>query len=91
MSRKIHTDPKQIPANVKVLGVRVRFPRVLFATDEGLLENLTIHDTRIVYVEISDEEYERLRGNQAAINAFGQVLGPEIARVLGGFVKEWHA
>lgn len=91
MSRKIHTDPKTIPPNTRVLGVRVRIPRILFATDEGVLDEMTLHDTRIVYVEISLEEYERLRGNQAAINAFGEALGPEIARALGGYVKAWHA
>ena len=91
MSRKIYTDPESIPPNARVLGVRVRIPRVLFATDEGVIDQLTIHDKRIVYVEITEEEYERLRGNQAAINAFGESLGPEIAQALGGFVKQWHA
>lgn len=91
MSRKIYTDPNQVPANVKVLGIRVRVPRILFATDEGVLDDLTIHDTQVVYVEITAAEYERLRGDQSAINAFGQMLGPEIAQALGGFVKAWHA
>ncbi len=91
MSRKIYTAPESIPPNARVLGIRVRIPRILFATDDGVLDQLTLHDTHIVYVEISDEEYERLRGNQAAINAFGESLGPEIAQALGGFVKQWHA
>lgn len=91
MSRKIHTDPNQVPTNVKVLGIRVRVPRILFATNEGVMDDMTIHDTQIVYVEISDEEYERLRKDQTAINAFGESLGPEIAQALGGYVKRWHA
>lgn len=91
MPRKIHTDPKQVPANVKVLGIRVRIPRILFATDEGVMDDMTIHDTQVVYVEISDAEYERLRKDQTAINAFGESLGPEISQALGGFVKRWHA
>lgn len=91
MSRKIYTDQNQAPTNVKVLGIRVRIPRIMFATDEGVLDDMTIHDTQLVYVEITDEEFERLRGNQAAINTFGESLGPEIAQTLGGFVKAWHA
>lgn len=90
MSRKIYTDPNQVPPNAKVLGVRVRVPRVMFATDEGVLDEMTIHDTQLVYVEITNAEYQRLCGNQAAINAFGKSLGPEIAHALGGFVKAWH-
>ena len=89
--RKIYTDPNQVPANAKVLGIRVRVPRIMFAIDEGVLDDMTIHDTRIVYVEITEAEYQRLRGNQNAINAFGETLGPEIAQALGGFVKKWHA
>lgn len=89
--RKIHTDPNQVPTNVKVLGVRVRVPRILFATYEGTLHDLTLHDTQVVYVEISDEEYERLRKDQNAVNAFVESLGPEIAQALGGYVKGWHA
>ena len=79
MSRKIYTDPNQIPAASKVLGIRVRMPRVMFATDEGVQEDLT------------PEEWNRVQGDQAAINALGQSLGPEIAEALGGYVKAWHA
>lgn len=74
-----------------MLGICVRLPQILFATDEGVIEDMTMYQTQIVYVEISDEEYKRLRHNQAAINAFGESLGPEIAQALGGYVKRWHA
>jgi len=91
MSRKIYTDSNTIPSHSKVLGIRVRVPRMLFATDEGMHEDLTLTQTRVVFVELTDEEWNRVQGNQAAINALGQSLGPEIAAALGGYVKAWHA
>ncbi len=91
MSRKIYTDPNTIPPNAKVLGIRVRMPRILFATPNGVNEDLTLSETRVVFVELTDDEWNRVQGNQAAVNALGQSLGPEIAQALGGYVKAWHA
>ncbi len=91
MSRKIYTDSTTLPASGKVLGIRVRVPRILFATEEGILDDMTIAETRTVYVEVTDDEWERVKDDQAAINALAQSLGPEIANALGGFVKQWHA
>lgn len=91
MSRKIYTDPNTIPSHAKVLGIRVRVPRMLFATDEGVHEDLTLTEARVVFVELTDEEWNRVQGDQVAINALGQSLGPEIAAALGGYVKAWHA
>ena len=91
MSRKIYTDPNLIPSASKVLGIRVRMPRVMFATDEGVQEDLTLSETRVVFVELTSEEWNRVQGDQVAINALGQALGPEIAQALGGYVKAWHA
>ncbi len=91
MSRKIYTDPNSIPTHAKVLGIRVRVPRIMFAVPEGVQADLTLSETRVVFVELTDEEWNRVQGNQAAINALGQALGPEIAAALGGYVKAWHA
>ena len=90
MSRNIYRERDQVPPDVKVLGICVRVPRVLFATDEGIQGDLTLHETMMVYVEITAEEFERVRNDQAAINDLGQQLGPEIASALGGHVKRWH-
>jgi hypothetical protein len=45
---------------------------------------------KLVFVELSDEERNRVSGNRAAIDALGQSLGPEVAAALGGYVKGWH-
>ncbi len=89
MSHHIYQDPAEIPGEVKVLGIWVRIPRFLFATDAGVQEDLTISEMQLVYVELSEAEWNTLYGNQAAINALGQALGPEIAAALGGYVKGW--
>ncbi len=91
MSHPIFLDPNAIPTDAKVLGIHVRVPRFLFATDEGIQEDLTISEMRLVYVEISDAEWNAVYGNQAAINALGIALGPEIAAALGGYVKRWDS
>jgi hypothetical protein len=90
MNRRVYRDLSGVPRGVKVLGVRVQVPRVLFATDEGVQDDLTLHETTMVYVEITEEEWEHVRNDQAAINALGQSLGPEIADFLGGYVKAWN-
>ncbi len=90
MARQIFRDPTEVPPGVKVLGMAVQVPRFLFATDEGVHDELTINETIMVYAEITQEEWEQARGDQAAINELGQQLGPEIAASLGGYVKGWH-
>ena len=89
MNRRIYRDG-EVPHGVKVLGVRVQIPRVLFATSEGVQDDLALHETTMVYAEITEEEWARACNDQAAINALGQQIGPEIAAALGGYVKGWH-
>ncbi len=90
MARQIYRNPTEVPQGVKVLGLAVQVPRFLFATDKGVHDELTINETIMVYAEITQEEFERVKGDQVAINALGQELGPEIANALGGYVKGWH-
>ncbi len=91
MSHQVYLNPHDIPAGAKVLGIAVRVPRILFASDEEIYEDLTLCELKMVYVELTDEEWNRVYGNQAAIDALGQALGTEIAAVLGGYVKGWHS
>ncbi len=91
MSHTIYRDRADVPANAKVLGIWVRVPRFLFATDDGMQDDLTISEMQMVYVEISEEEWQRVYGDQAAINALGIALGPEVAAALGGYVKRWDS
>ncbi len=91
MKHNIYFDTSAIPADAKVLGIRVRVPRILFATDEGVHDDLTISDTQMVYAELSAEEWNRVQGNQAATDALAQELGPEVATALGGYVKRWRS
>ena len=91
MSHNLYLDKSTIPTNARVLGIWVRIPRILFASDEGIHDDLTIGETKLIYVELTDQEWHRVYGNQAAIDALGQQLGPEIATALGGYVKAWHS
>jgi hypothetical protein len=90
MSHNIYFEQTAIPPDAPVLGIWVRVPRILFASDEGLYDDLSISETKLVYVELTAEEWTRVYGNQGAIDALGQALGPEIAAALGGYVKGWH-
>ncbi len=90
MSHNLYLEPSAVPAGARVLGIWVRIPRILFASDEGIHDDLTLSETKLVYVELTDEEWNRVYGNQAAIDALGHQLGPEIATALGGHVKAWH-
>ncbi len=91
MSHTVYRDRADVPANAKVLGIWVRVPRFLFATDDGVQDDLTISEMQMVYVEISEEEWQRVYGDQGAINALGIALGPEVAAALGGHVKRWDS
>ncbi len=90
MSHNIYFEKHTIPFDARVLAISVRVPRILFASDEGIYDDLTISETKLVYVALTDEEWNRVYGNQAAIDALGQQLGPEIAGALGGYVKGWR-
>ncbi len=90
MDHNIYFEQSGVPINAKVLGIWVRVPRILFAGDEGIYEDLTLSEMKLVFVELTDDEWNRVYGNQTAIDALGQSLGPEIAKALGGYVKGWH-
>lgn len=91
MPHKIHFHRKTIPPGARILSVRVRVPQILFATEQGVLDDLTITETQLVYVELCEAEWQTAQTGQAAVDALGQALGDEIATVLGGYVKGWRA
>ncbi len=90
MSHNIYFEQSAVPVSAKVLGLWVRVPRILFASDEGIYDDLTLSEMKAVFVELTDEEWDRVYGDQTAIDALGQSLGPEIATALGGYVKGWQ-
>ncbi len=90
MSHNIYFEQSAVPVNAKVLGIWVRVPRILFASDEGIYDDLTLSEMKLVFVELTEAEWDHIYGNQAAIDALGQSLGPEIAAALGGYVKGWQ-
>ncbi len=90
MSHNIYFEQSAVPVNAKVLGIWVRVPRILFASDEGIYDDLTLSEMKVVFVELTTEEWNRVYGDQKAIDALGQSLGPEIAAALGGYVQGWQ-
>ncbi len=91
MKHNIFFDKSSVPPDAKILGLWVRVPRIVFATDDELLDEYTLSELKPVYVQLSDEEWNAARGNQVAIDALGQALGPEVAEALGGYVKGWSS
>ncbi len=90
MNHNLYLEQSAVPVDAKVLGIWVRVPRFLFASDEGIYDDLTLSEMKVVFVELTTEEWNRVYGDQKAIDALGQSLGPEIAAALGGYVKGWQ-
>lgn len=90
--RNVYLDLTEIPAGTQVLALRVRVPTILFACaeDGGEIDyDKAIYETRQVWIQVTDEEMERVRGSQAAINELGKSLGHVASQALGGYVRGW--
>lgn len=87
MARKVYLNPRDIPKGVKVLGIRVKDPLIQFEWPGGPDSEATLYSFRLVYVELTDEEFLTLRGDQARIDDLGRQVGPLVQHTLGA---SWH-
>ncbi len=90
--RTVYLDPTEIPAGAQVLALRVRVPTIFFACaqDSGELDyDHALYEIRHVWIQITNEEMEQVRGDQAAINELGKSLGHVASQALGGYVRGW--
>lgn len=90
--RNVYLDPTEIPAGSQVLFLRVRVPTIFFACaeDGGALDyDHALYEIRHVWIQITGEEMERVRGDQTAINELGKSLGYAASRAFGGYVRGW--
>lgn len=90
--RNVYLNPAEIPAGTQVLALRVRVPTIFFACaedDSELDYDHALYEIRHVWIQVTDEEMERVRGDQTAINELGKSLGPVASKALGGYVRGW--
>jgi len=85
--RTIYLDGGDVPEGVHVLGQRVRVPVLLFADNDGIHDEYTLHETVTAYAKLTPEEYECAKVSQAATDELARTIAPEIAAALGGYVK----
>lgn len=88
-NRRVWLETDAVPAGVRVLGMRVRVPALLFADPEGIADEYTWWDTVTAFAELTPEEFESGRASQQATDALAEALAPDIAAALGGYVKHW--
>lgn len=90
--RNVYLDSAEIPAGTRVLALCVRVPTIFFACAEVGSEldyDHALYEIRHVWIQITDEEMERVRGDRAAINTLGKSLGQVASQALGGYVRGW--
>ena len=85
--RRMWRERKEIPGGVKVLGVNVALPRVSVTTNSN---EAKLMDTKMVFVELTDNEWNEVRADVNRANRRAMTLGVWIALQLGGYVKAWH-
>jgi hypothetical protein len=76
-----------------VIGIRTEVQTIELVVEEPpeSTETPIVSETLHVYVEIDQDELKSLATQgQSAIDAFGQRVGPIVARRLGGTVKHWR-
>ena len=87
MPRKVYLNPRDIPTGVKVLGIRVKDPLIQFEWPGGPDSESTLYRYQMVYVELTEEEFLTVRGDQARIDDLGRQVGLLVQRTLGA---SWH-
>ena len=87
--RRVWNGPGEVPDGVKTLGLNVMVPRVVIETPDGEQTPALMNST-IVFVEVSEQEWEAIGGDVATANAKAKELGPWLAAQFGGYVRNWH-
>ena len=85
--RKVYLNPRDVPAGVRVLGIKVKDPLIQLEWPGGPDSEATLYSYQMVYVELTEEEFLAARGDQTQIDALGRQLGPLVQHALGA---SWH-
>lgn len=88
--RQIFFERDHLPEGMKALVIRVKVPRLYLIADTHAHEQTTIFDDRMVYVEISPDEWLRTKDDPAAADALSRECGPLIQQALGAAWHRWH-
>jgi hypothetical protein len=72
-----------------MLAIRVKDPVIQLEWSEGPASEAAIYPYRVVYVELTEEEFMAIRGDRDKIDALGREFGPLVQRALGAAWHRW--
>ena len=87
--REVYLDRTEVPKGIKVMVIRVKDPLILLVSSEEPDSDTAVYRHRVVYVELTDQEFAQAQGNQSEIDALARQLAPLVQRKLDAPWYRW--